>query len=235
MHPPRQIAIVTGLLAVLVVAAAGQHKTGGIHKVAVLSVTGPARLNAAGQRASLQDAIDYAEASLVRALSAKGLRVVSLADSKTFAGANWEAAYSNSLRDDSKPAARAENQSASRNTLVLRDLRLAENQASGRLYSAAFYRAAGELARRMGADGAVLLTLSPGLDSHRPPKIQQVIQVLLIDQSGETIFRDEVRRESEVRQESREAKNFDAQQLSAAINKATDEGIRVAIEHYSGK
>jgi hypothetical protein len=225
MRALRRSTIAVCLLAAVALAITGQGKHRSIRKVAVLSVTGPSRLDAAGQHTSLQDAINHSETSLVKTLSAKGLRVISLADTKMFADANWEAAYSNSLRDDSKPRLRAEHQSASSNTLVLQDLLLAETPSSGRAYSTAFCRTAGELARQMGADGAVLLTMSPSLDSHGPPTVQQVIQILMIGQTGKTIFR----------QESKVAKSFDARQLSVAINEATDEGIRMALEPYAVK
>ena len=146
-----------------------------VSKVAVLSVTGPA---------DWQETINAAEAGLVGALRAKGLAVVSLADSKSFTSANWQAAYSN-VQVGKPTLARNGNtgQRASRNTVLLAD----PGQSAGqRGYSPTYCRTAGELSRQMGADAAVVLTISAG----------RVVQVLMIDQAGAYLFREQVQWDS---------------------------------------
>ncbi|GEM_PF-5307386 len=204
--------------ALLVLMAIGAGATDpAVRKVAVLSVSGPAFLQAQGRKTNLQPALDYAETSLVRALRAKGLTVVSLPDSKAFTASNWSAAYSNTLRDDAQPHA-GEDQSASRNTSLLANPRTTPPA------TVAFRRTAGKLAREMGADGAVLLTIAPGIERAR---LYQTIQVAVIAPSGEYIFRGESRGDARTLS--------DPKQPVPDINAATDEGIQKALEKYSGR
>ena len=140
-----------------------------VRKVSVLSVTGPA---------DWPEAIDAAEVGLVAALRGKGLAVVSLADSKTFLGANWQAAYSN-VQEGKAVLGRNSptGQRASRNTLLLADPAQSDSR---RGYSSTFCRTAGELSRQMGADAAVMLTISAS----------RAVQVLIVDQIGGYVFRE---------------------------------------------
>jgi hypothetical protein len=186
-------------------------KPGAVRKVAVMSVTGPA---------DWQETIDVAEAWLVSVLRAKGLAVVSLADSKSFTSANWQAAYSNVQAGKPMPVRNGNTGlRASRNTLLLADpgqsagqrhpgevrlpirqrhpgeVRLPIRQRHPgevrlpirqRGYSATFCKTAGELSRQMGADAAVLLTISAS----------RVVQILMIDQAGTYVFREQVQWDS---------------------------------------
>jgi len=134
--------------------------------------------------ADWQETTDAAEAGLVSALRAKGLAVVSLADTKSFTNANWQAAYSNVQVGKPVPGRNGNaGQRASRNTLLLAD----PGQSAGqRGYSGTFCRTAGELSRQMGADAAVLLTIRPS----------RLVQVLMIDQAGAYVFRGQVQWDS---------------------------------------
>jgi hypothetical protein len=171
----RFFALVSTPLLALGTAALGASGAS-LRKVAVLSVIGPA---------AWQETIDAAETSVVAALRAKGLAVVPLADSKIFTHASWHAAYSNVRPERNELLARSGNagQRASRNTLVLED-RLQHAGQPG--YSATFCRTAGELSRQMGADGAVLLTITPS----------RTIQIVVIDQGGAYALREQVPWES---------------------------------------
>ena len=153
----------------------GDGKAGPLRKVAVLSVTGPA---------DWQETIEAAEACIVAALRAKGLAVVPLADSKVFTSANWQAAYSN-VQPGNEPLGKNGNagQRASRNTLLLEDRR---QRAGQRGYSTTFCRTAGELSRQMGADGAVLLTISVG----------RTVQIVVLDQAGAYLLREQIQWDS---------------------------------------
>jgi hypothetical protein len=183
-----------------------------VHRVVVLSVV--SSRSSVGDRASLQAAGNYLEVKLVSGLRSSGFLVISLADTKAFTAANWDSIYFNTAREkarDPDPSGASRGRAVSSDhTSVLSDAFAHQKPPDQlRTYSDTFCRTAGEVARRLGAEAAVLAETQAGADR------QQSLRLSVIALDGEYVFADRV--EVPTKQ---------------GVSQGVEEAIRKALDHY---
>jgi hypothetical protein len=177
---------------------ADKSRAAAVHKLAIISITGPGSFKVAMSKIPATDVVNEVEDKLVKTLQADGFSIVPLADTKAFASANWQSIYYENLPDKLKQQGKAKNmtpeqqlaalkmvnaggavlgnlsslsqyeegdQIATPNTIAVQDFvdTRARHAEEVKSYGPVFCKTMGELARRLGADAAVIVETDPGM------------------------------------------------------------------------
>ncbi|MDE3196741.1 MAG: hypothetical protein KGN84_10380 [Acidobacteriota bacterium] len=103
-----------------------------IHKLAVISITGPASFRVELSKIDSRDVVNEVEPKLVTTLQGGGFTVAPLADTKAMASANWQNIYYDNLPENVKEQGRAKGMTPEQQLQALKNL----NAAAGFLRNA---------------------------------------------------------------------------------------------------